>query len=536
MDMQQILLSRRLMLGGVAATAALAGTNGIAQAQGRKSVLVIGMDISDGRNYDPGRMADYSPPLTNGNVYETLVTQSPGDYVSVKPMLATKWERVDGGKAWRFTLRQGVKFWDGSPFTADDVKFSLDRLVNLKDQPGVYASNLESVRVVDPGTVDLVMKDPNSPMLINCAAPAFAIYSRRIVSANGGVSDASANTADKATQFLNGNSAGTAAYRMVSWERNTAVTLVRNEHWWGGKAPFERVVIRHIGDGAAQLLAVRRGDIDAAFNLTAEQLDSLKGDANVRLESTISLDYVYMTLTGNAEFNPALAKREARQAVAHAIDYDGIIKGLVGGFAVRPPSFLPVGAAGTTEAMTQEFGYRQDLDKAKAFLQQAGLPNGFEFDLSITNAAIVGSNYQVIAQKVQSDLARVGIRANLKPLDPVNLRTQFNGGRTQSVITFWNPPSPETDLWASASIERVARRVHWDVPQAMRDLVKAAAAEQDQAKQIGLYKQYQQELVNNAHYLILLQPIYRIAVRSTLKNFNVTAAGWYVEMEQIEPA
>lgn len=535
MMMERIELSRRLLLGGAVASGALAAS-GAVSAQGRKSVLVIGMDISDGRNYDPGRMADYSPPLTNGNVYETLVTQTPGDYVNVKPMLATKWERVNGGKAWRFTLRQGVKFWDGSPFTAEDVKFSLDRLVNLKDQPGVYASNLEAVQVVDAATVDLVMKDPNSPLLINCAAPAFAIYSRRMVSANGGVSDETANTADKATQYLNANSAGTAAYRMVSWERNTAVTLVRNEHWWGGRAPFERVVIRHIADGAAQLLAVRRGDIDAAFNLTAEQLASLRGDANVRLESTVSLDYVYMTLTGNAEFNPALARREARQAVAHAIDYDGIINGLVGGFAVRPPSFLPIGAGGTTEAYTKEFGYRQDLDKARAFLQQAGVPNGFEFDLSIANAAIVGTNYQVIAQKVQSDLARVGIRANLKPLDPVNLRTQFNGGRTTSVITFWNPPSPETDLWASASVERVARRVHWDVPQATRDLVKAAAAEQDQAKQIALYKQYQQQLVDNAHYLILLQPIYRIAVRNTLKSFNVTAAGWYVEMEQIEPA
>ena len=115
------------------------------------------------------------------------------------------------------------------------------------------------------------------------------------------------------------------------------------------------------------------------------------------------------------------------------------------------------------------------------------------------------------------------------------LQGQVPARSRTSVITFWNPPSPETDLWASASIERVAKRVGWDVPQSMRDLVKAAASEQDQAKQIGLYKQYQQQLVDNAHYLILLQPIYRIAVRNTLKNFNVTAAGWYVEMEQIEP-
>jgi peptide/nickel transport system substrate-binding protein len=243
-----------------------------------------------------------------------------------------------------------------------------------------------------------------------------------------------------------------------------------------------------------------------------------------------------MTLTSNAEFNPALAKREARQAVAHAIDFDGIINGLVGGFAVRPPTFLPIGAAGTPAEMTKQFGFRQDLDKARQFLQQAGLPNGFEFELSITNAAIVGTNYQVIAQKVQSDLARVGIKANLRPLDPVNLRTRFNGGQTQSVITFWNPPSPEPDLWASASIERVAKRVHWDVPEDLRKLVKAAAAEPDAAKQVAMYADYQKALVANANYIMLLQPIYRIAVRNTLKSFNVTAAGWYVEMEQIEPA
>jgi peptide/nickel transport system substrate-binding protein len=357
-----------------------------------------------------------------------------------------------------------------------------------------------------------------------------------LASANGAVSDTTSNTADKATAWLNGNSAGTAAYRMVSWERNTAVTLARNEHWWGGKAPFERVIIRHIADGAAQLLALRRGDIDVAMNLTAEQLASIGNDAAIKVLQTASLDYVYMTLTSNAEFNPALVKREARQAVAHAIDYDGIISGLIGGAAVRPPSFLPIGAGGTTAEMTREFGYRQDLDKARDLLRQAGLPNGFEFELSITNAAIVGTNYQLIAQKVQSDLARVGIKANLRPLDPVNLRTRYNGGQTQSVITFWNPPSPETYLWATASIERVAKRVHWDVPQTMRDLVKRAGGESDAAKQIALYKQYQQELVSNAHYIILLQPTFRVAVRNSVKNVNLTAAGWYIEIEQVEPA
>lgn len=532
--MQKILISRRLLLAGFASAVAAAPLR--AHAQGRASVLVLGMDISDGRNYDPARMSDLTPPLTNGNVYDTLVTLHPGDYATIQPMLATEWGLTQDGKAWRFHLRKGVKFWDGGDFTAEDVKFSLDRMVNLKDQPSAYASNVKSVDIVDSHTVDIVMNDPDVPLLMNLVAPAFAIYSKKLSTAQGAVSGPGADKSDKATAWLNQNSAGTAAYRMVSWERNSAVTLARNPHWWGGKAPFERVVIRHIADGAAQLLALRRGDIDAAFNLNAEQRASLTGSSDLRVEETASLDHIYMTLTSSAELNKALASPEARRAVAYAIDYDGIINGLIGGSAVRPASFLPIGVGGSTAELTQQDGYRQDLDKAKALLAAAGLPGGFEFEMSIANAAILGTNYQIIAQKIQSDLARVGIKMSLKPLDPVNLRTLYNGGKTQSVITFWNTPSPEPSLWSTASVQRVAKRVHWDVPQAMHDLVARASTARSSSEQTKLYIEYQKNLIENANYITLMQPIYRIAVSNKIKDFNATGAGWYVEMKKIRPS
>ena len=110
------------------------------------------------------------------------------------------------------------------------------------------------------------------------AAPEFVVLERKVVEAKGGTADKDAKDKDKATAWLNGNSAGTGAYQIAAWERNAQIQLVRNEHYWGGKPPFERIVIRHISDGAAQLLAVRRGDIDAAFNLIPEQIASLKGE------------------------------------------------------------------------------------------------------------------------------------------------------------------------------------------------------------------------------------------------------------------
>ena len=105
------------------------------------------------------------------------------------------------------------------------------------------------------------------------------------------------------------------------------------------------LLVRHIADGAAQLLAVRRGDVDIAMNLSAEQLDSLKGNADVSVIQGASTDTLYFCLTSNPEMNATLAKKEARQAVVSAIDYDGLIKGLVGGFADRPPNFLQIGRA-----------------------------------------------------------------------------------------------------------------------------------------------------------------------------------------------
>ena len=531
---QPIGLSRRLVLAGAAASGALAHVP-LASAQQRKTVLVIGLDISDGRNYDPARSADLTPPLTMGAVYETLITLSTDDLVNVKPALATAWSLVKDGTAWRFTLRPGVKFWNGDAMTAEDVKFSLDRLINIKDQPASYAANMGAVSIVDPMTVEIAMKNPKEPLLLDLTAPSFAIYSAKLAAANGAVATPGADQADKATPWLNANSAGTGPYRMIGWERNVSVTLQRNANYWGSPAAFERVVIRHIPDGAAQLLAVRRGDIDIAMNLAAEQLDSLKGNADIATIQGGSTDTLYFCLTGNAELNAALAKREARQAVAHAIDYEGLIKGLVGGFADRPPSFLPAGIAGTTLEQTKAFGFREDLAKAKQLLAAAGVPNGFEFELIFPSAAYFSTSYALMAQKIQSDLSRVGIRMTLKPMDNVNWRAQFNGGKAQATIAPWTSPSPNPYLWTGASVQRVAKRMGWEPSAEILGLVSQGAAEIDVARQAAIYERYQRILIDQANYVTLMQPIYRIAAHRNVTNVKLTANVWKMELAQIRP-
>lgn len=522
---------------GVGGAAIVAGLPERVFAASDKTTLVIGIDISDTITLDPARQAQYTPPMSLRAAYDMLVTMSPGDYVNLKPALATKWERTPDGKGWRFTLREGVKFASGNPMTAEDVKWSIDRVLYIGDQPSQYISHLDRTEIVDAKTVDLILKDPSQPILNILAAPGFPVYDRKLLEQHGGDASKDAKTKDKATTWLNSNSAGTGAYKLVRWERNSQIQFVRNDHYWGGKPPFQRVVIRHIADSAAQLLAIRRDDIDIAFNLIPEQIATLKEEPNVRLEGLTSLDFVYMALTQEPEFNKALAIKEARQAIGYAIDYDGIIHGLLGGAAVRPASFLPIGVSGSTEEIAKEISFRHDPDKARQLLQKAGLADGFEFELAYGNAAIAGLNYQTLGQKIQSDLAKVNIRVKLAPMDQVNLRTTYTGGKAQGgVLTFWNPPAVENLLWAAATVERVAKRVHWTPPEDLVKLVHQAAAEEDQKKQADLWVEYQKAMVDQANLIVLFQPIYQIAVRDTLGKLPLTAAGWQLDMEAVKPA
>jgi len=537
---QRLAMRRRVLkLLGAGSAAAAGGWPALqATAQARNATLVIGLDISDAGAVtpDPARMNFYTPPLTTRTVYETLITLAPGDYQTLRPLLAESWERTPDGKGFRFRLRKNVKFVSGAPMTADDVKFSFDRLVNVKDQPSAYADNLGRVEVVDPYTVDVFPTNMDLPLLTILTAPSCGIYEKKIALANGATADADAKNTDKAAQWFGTTSIGTGPYKLVTWERNVQVTMVRNPHYWNGTPGFERVIIRHIGDGGAQLLALKRGDIDVAFNLSPEQLASVSDSADLAIAAEPTFDYVYMAITSSPELNPILARKEARQAIAYAIDYDGICDALFGGVGVRPASFIPYGIGGSSKPFVEQARYGLNPAKAKEMLAKAGVPDGFEFEMAYGTAAIAGASFPVIAQKMQSDLAKVGIKAQLRPMDYANLRTVYYQGKASSVVLSWNLNAVEPWLWGSAAVDRVAKRVHWNVPPTTRTALSAAAAERDKGKQEALYQDFQRLLIDQANLIVLLQPVYRVAYRKRIKDFRLTGAGWMAELGAAKPA
>ena len=320
-----------------------------------------------------------SAPITIHATYETLVTMAAGDYETSTAAARHQMEQVDGGNAWLFHLRQGVKFHSGNPFTAVDVKFTLDRLKALKDNPAELAENIKSVSVVDIHTVKVTMVDKAQPLLNLLRLPDLRHHGFEGRARPWRQQRRRRRHQGQGERVAQPEPAGTGPYILTQWERNAQITLKQNPDYWRKPVAFERVVIKHFPESTSQVLAVKRGDIDAALNLTPPQLDGLKTDKSLKLIEGTSLDFVYMTLTGSADLNKDLAKKEARQAVAYGIDYDGLIKGLMKGYATRPPTFIP----GTRRRHAQDHaGNRLSprSGKGQAAPRQGGLPKGFSFE------------------------------------------------------------------------------------------------------------------------------------------------------------
>ena len=166
----------QLLAGGIGLSAL--GIPVAALAQSRKDVLVIGLDTSDAVNFDPATSTAFTAPVVDKIAYDTLVTMTDGDYTTTKPGLATAWERTPDGKGWRFTLREGVKFNSGNPVTAEDWKWSFDRVLNINAQPAVYLQNVESTAVVDAHHFDIILKDPSRSLLDILISSHFVVYDR----------------------------------------------------------------------------------------------------------------------------------------------------------------------------------------------------------------------------------------------------------------------------------------------------------------------------------------------------------------------
>jgi len=363
-----------------------------------------------------------------GQAYETLTHfNPPGSDTEISPELAVSWESNEDATEWTFMLQEGVTFHDGEPFNAEAVKALVE---NVRD--GDFATSwifgaVAEIEAVDDLTVKFINEYPAKLDLIFSSA-----FGAWMVSPNA--------LANDQAWFAEGQSAGTGPYKIASRETGTRIVMERHEEYWGGwnDDKFDTVVFEYIADVTVREQMIRSGDADLTRELDFENLESL-GEAEgvaVMVEPSYANQFIMLN---NAR--PPLDDVLVRQALAASYPYQEVLDNLVGGLATPAGGAIPQsmwGADSTIEA-------KQDMDKAKALLEEAGFADGFEMDYWAYDGD--PTNEQLGEVWVPA-LRELGIELNITVID-------FNA----AMESFWNDPMES--FWNDPENSHHAVSLNW---------------------------------------------------------------------------
>jgi peptide/nickel transport system substrate-binding protein len=381
---------------------------------------------ADATTMDPGRSTQVLTVNYFVNLYDTLTRWDQA--LKLQPGLATAWKAVNE-TTWEVTLRSGVKFHDGTPFTADDVKAVYER--NLDRGKTVVTagfSTIEAVQVVSPTSLRIVTKKPDPLMPVRMAQMGGQIYPARFAS-------------DEGAKELARKPVGTGAYRFVEWVKDDRLVMDAHREWWGwnGKAPgVERIVWKPIPDDFARLSALQRGEVDVITNVPPDQMKIVK---TVTVPATRTVVFAQNTT------QPPLSDKRVRQALHYAMDVPSIVKNLYAGQG-KPMSG---GLADTDFGYNPELKpYPYDAGRAKRLLAEAGHPNGIDVTLYAGSGTMV--NDKQLLEAIADMWSKVGVRARIEMME-MAARQKMNNERTVPVnsLMLINPQSTLLDadgsLW-----------------------------------------------------------------------------------------
>ena len=491
--------------------------------------LVVGANFVI-KSLDPARTVETTSNMVNHSVYDSLVTFDGEDLTTPKPSLATDWTVSPDGKTYTFRLRRNVRFASGNPLTSADVKWSLDRVRYVKSNPAFFLNSVEDIQAPDPFTVVLKLKAPNPALLPILSSSSLGAVDSKLVSGKGGDASPEAKDKDKAEPFLIAQSAGTGAYVMERYVPDQEIVLVRNPNHWRGTAKVERIVIRNITEPAAQKLQLERGDLDIATGLDQDQMRALRTAAGVTAKASPAATTFYVLMNADPQIGGPFANPKVQQAVRYALDYDGILA-LAGPGAVRMAGVIPPVFPG---AMDPKQGARTDRDRARAILKEANLGEVKGALSYASDSTIFGVQMNLLAQKIQADLAAVGITVSLNGLPRATALQLYREGKNQISAWSWAADYPDgQNFLVYAPGRTVGKRAGW-LPEASaeaRELAQIATdaeTERDPSKSAGLYRKLDERIAQVGPYAPLFQPAVPYAFRSNVQGVTYSSV-WGVD-------
>ena len=510
--------------------------------------LVIAMNLNDVVTLDPAFAGETTNLFIHINTYDTLVDIRPEDLSTIVPRLAEKWEVNPEFTEFTFHLRPDAKFASGNPVTAQDVVFSWNRLLNVAGAPAFNLDGVGKVEAIDEHTVKVTTAagedgklQPLPQFLSSAANPSLGIQDSKLVQEHGGTDAPEAKDTDKAKEWLDQNSAGSGPFILTKWSPKAEIELAANPNYWKGAPYFDRVVIKHVEDPTTQLQMLEVGDADMLGNVDPDLVEQAKANPDIATTVDLSLDMNYLAMvytcpedikTKDPEKFAALMSPEShaiicnkafRQAVAYAIDYEGISQAVLSGYGSRAPSIIPLGVTGVDPAKVQG----RDLEKAKAKLAEAGYADGATIDL------YYGSNptREIVAAKLQADLAEVGITANLKPLEQSVYLSEMRAQKLPMAFGGWTPDYLDVTMWTDyfgLGDRSIAFRM-WFMNEESKALAEEICTTSDPEKRKAAVEKIQEVWMEEMPFTMLYQLQYVHAFRNDLKGFAFHPV-WFVDL------
>jgi peptide/nickel transport system substrate-binding protein len=527
-------MTRRGLFGGAAAlaTVSLSPPGHAAAVRGGKMIYAR---YADSLQLDPVWTDANVDIWVSSSIYDTLLLPT-RDGLDVRPGLATAWPLSDGGKTITLALRQGVKFSDGTPMKASDVKFSLDRARDPNNGAwnGMLAS-IDSISATEPGTVVLKLKQPD-PTLI----AALAMFNTGIFCQEKYEATPAKDEKERAEKFSQ-HPLGTGPFMMTDWSRNTRMVFKRNPHYWdkaedGKPLPLlDEIEFQIIPDDNTRLLKLKAGEVDGTEFIPYSRVKELQADPNLRMELWPStrvamLGFFCAEKLKSGAANP-LSNQKFRQALNYAVNKDAVIAITTQGLGKPLSTFM---SSVTPLAITGKPAYPYDVAKAKALMAESGVPQGTELTLQITSGNADGMNNATTVQQMWS---QIGVKLNIVQFDNPTRTAKYRAEDYQINMAGWTDDIADPSEIASYyAYYPTVHNLHsqWQDTK-VNSLFEESQKEIDVTKRRALYKELQERYIEAAPILFLYEVPYPVAFRKNVHGFvqiplgNNYFDGCYVE-------
>ena len=394
----------RLLLGTTAALACLTAVTPVAAETLRFAYQ------TDVNTLDPHGLNETFTLGFQGNIYEGLTRRGPD--LAIEPALATDWEIIEPTR-WRFTLREGVTFHDGSPFTADDVVFSAERVRAEGSDLRTRLAGVVEVIAVDDLTVDFVTAEPNP--ILHAEWDTWYIMSRAWSEANDATRPTS--VADQTGAFAHMNANGTGPFMISTREADIRTVAVPNPDWWDTpEHNLSEVILQPIASDSTRIAALLSGELDMVYPVPIQDVPRVESTAGVSALTGPELRTMFIGLDqdrdellhSSVEGTNPFKDRRVRRAMYQAIDMDAIVERIMRGQATPAASMVAPGIQGFPADLER---HPYDPEAAKALLAEAGYAEGFSVTLDCPNDRYV--NDEAVCQAIVGMLARIGIEVDL---------------------------------------------------------------------------------------------------------------------------